>query len=210
MPLASPPLASFPLVARTIHTLEIRTKPHSPHLRATESRARPSAGGVRPTVARNHFRSGRRKSSASNVAVSTRTRTTKTPLRGPTNAFPTSLEQALLAPMWTDWWIRCADWKLTSKWRYAGPIHAKQTSYPLVLVSNQFDPVCPLRVTHARREQERFGDAVGVLALSVYCQANTRVLIVNGTLPGEGTVYEADELPFVGRTRAVRTLSSGG
>ncbi|KAI0779290.1 hypothetical protein C8Q74DRAFT_1198986 [Fomes fomentarius] len=66
--------------------------------------------------------------------------------------------------MWARWWIRCADWKPTPKWRNAGFFCTpKQNFNPLLLVSNQYDPVCPL--THTRRVQERFGDA-GLLTQS--------------------------------------------
>ena len=122
----------------------------------------------------------------------------------------------LTAPMWSVLYVECAAWKIRPKWRYTGPLRAANTSHPLLLVSPLYDPVCPL--TQARAVRERFGGA-GLLmqnshghcsssAPSLCTAKHIREYFVNGTLPGEGTTCEVDELPFVGRTRGVRALSA--
>ncbi|KAI0746091.1 alpha/beta-hydrolase [Earliella scabrosa] len=137
------------------------------------------------------------------------------------DAFARTYEHAaaqspLMAPMRVVWHIRCADWKIRPKWRYTGPVHSTNTAHPLLLVSTQYDPVCPL--TQARDVRSRFGSA-GLLTQNSYghcsmsspslCTAKqVREYFVNGTLPKEGATCEVDELPFVGRTQNVRALST--
>lgn len=127
-----------------------------------------------------------------------------------------SESSALLAPLWADSYLGCADWKITPKWRWTGPLRAANTSHPILLVSTSYDPVCPL--TQARAVQKRFGGSVlltqeshGHCSLSApsLCTAKyLREYFVDGTLPEEGATCEVDELPFVGRTKATRVLST--
>ncbi|OBZ70732.1 hypothetical protein A0H81_09435 [Grifola frondosa] len=114
------------------------------------------------------------------------------------------------APIWGNLRIRCAEWPLTARWRYTGPLEAANTSHPLLVVSPTSDPVCPL--SDAKAVRARYGGA-GLLVQNSFghcslsapslCTAkHVRAYFENGTLPKEGTVCEVDELPFVGAVGA--------
>ena len=117
-------------------------------------------------------------------------------------------------PIWAVHYLQCAEWRVRPKWRYTGPLSANETAHPLLLVSPRWDPVCPLR--DARAVRERFPGA-GLLVQNSHghcslaspsvCTAKyIRRYMEEGTLPEEGAVCEADELPFVGNVSDVSAL----
>ncbi|KAI0708188.1 alpha/beta-hydrolase [Cerioporus squamosus] len=118
-------------------------------------------------------------------------------------------------PIWAIHYLQCAEWRVRPRWRYTGPLAANATASPLLLVAPRYDPVCPLR--DALRVRERYPGA-GLLvqeshghctlaAPSVCTAKHVRAYLEDGRLPGEGTVCEADELPFVGVVRDVGAMS---
>ncbi|KAI8968146.1 alpha/beta-hydrolase [Trametes punicea] len=125
-------------------------------------------------------------------------------------------DSELVAPFWGVHYLQCSEWRIRPKWRWTGPLEAKNTSHPILLLSPRYDPVCPLR--DAKAVQERYGgsgllvqDSYGHCSLSApsLCTAkHVRAYMVNGTLPEPGTVCEADELPFVGSVKDVRAMSA--
>ncbi|KAI0355782.1 alpha/beta-hydrolase [Trametes cingulata] len=127
-----------------------------------------------------------------------------------------SKHSELAAPLWGVHYLQCSEWHIRPKWRWTGPLAAKNTSHPILLVSPRYDPVCPLR--DAKAVHERYGgsglliqDSYGHCSLSApsLCTAkHVRAYMVNGTLPEPGTVCEVDELPFVGTVKDVRALSA--
>ncbi|KAI0661310.1 alpha/beta-hydrolase [Cubamyces menziesii] len=119
------------------------------------------------------------------------------------------------APLWAGSHLKCGAWRVRPKWRWTGPLEAQNTSHPLLVVSPQYDPVCPLR--DAKAVQKRYHGA-GLLvqnshghcslsAPSLCTAKHVRAYMMNGTLPEPGTVCEADELPFVGSVANVRAMS---
>lgn len=113
------------------------------------------------------------------------------------------------APFWGTLNIKCAEWGMSAKWRYKGPLGAANTSHPILVVSPRFDPVTPL--TDALAVRERYAGA-GLLvqnsnghcslsAPSICSAKNIRAYFYDGKLPEEGTVCEVDELPFIGEVR---------
>ncbi len=121
----------------------------------------------------------------------------------------------LAGPLWANSYLKCAEWRVRPKWRWTGPLGAKNTSHPLLLVSPRYDPVCPL--SDAQAVQDRYAgsglliqESVGhcTLAAPSLCTAkHIRAYMENGTLPKAGTVCGVDELPFVGAVQDVRALS---
>ena len=116
-------------------------------------------------------------------------------------------------PFWSGIHVKCAEWPARAAWRYTGPLEAKganATTNPMLIVQPRWDPVCPLRDARAVREryegaamlvQESYGHC-SLAAPSVCTARRVRAYFQNGTLPEEGAVCEADEVPFVGRMRA--------
>ncbi|KII90368.1 hypothetical protein PLICRDRAFT_38880 [Plicaturopsis crispa FD-325 SS-3] len=109
----------------------------------------------------------------------------------------------LAAPLWGAHHLKCMQWQIRAKWRYTGAFAGK-TAHPLLVISPQFDPVCPLH--DARAVQARY-EGAGLLVQKSYghcsisspslCTAkNVRAYFVNGTVPAEGTECDVDELPF--------------
>ncbi|KAF7971700.1 hypothetical protein HWV62_20160 [Athelia sp. TMB] len=113
------------------------------------------------------------------------------------------------APLWGSLNIKCAEWGISAKWRYKGPLGAANTSHPILVVSPRFDPVTPL--TDALAVRERYAGA-GLLvqnsnghcslsAPSICSAKNIRAYFYDGKLPEEGTECEVDELPFIGEVQ---------
>lgn len=109
------------------------------------------------------------------------------------------------APLVGKIYLKCAEWKLSAKWRYTDQL-AGNTSHPLLIVSPAYDPVCPLK--DAKSVQKRYTS--GLLQQNSYghcsfsapslCTAKyVRNYFLNGKLPVEGTICEPDELPLVGK-----------
>lgn len=82
--------------------------------------------------------------------------------------------------------------------------HVNETSHPILFVGNTADPVTPLR--HAQKMQKLFGGA-GLLtqnsaghsmtaAASLCTERLVSEYVESGKLPAEGTVCEAEEIPF--------------
>ncbi|KAI0692738.1 alpha/beta-hydrolase [Cerioporus squamosus] len=113
----------------------------------------------------------------------------------------------LMAPMWATYWMQCAEWPIRPKWRWTGPLAAKETAHPILVVSTKYDPVTPL--PDARNVQKRYGgsgllvqDSYGHCSLSSpsLCTAkHVRRYFEDGTLPAEGTICDVEELPLVGK-----------
>ena len=109
-----------------------------------------------------------------------------------------------VGPIWAAYHLGCTQWPVRPNSRYTGPLAARNTAHPLLIVQPKFDPVTPLRAVRAR-----YGGAGllvqnsnGHASLSVpsVCTADlVRAYFEEGALPAEGTVCEPDELPFVGR-----------
>lgn len=88
---------------------------------------------------------------------------------------------------------------------FTGPPSADNTSNPVLFVSNTLDPVTPLRA--AEKMTKLFGgsgllvqNAVGHTSESAVSNCTFRYLrqyLLDASLPPEGTVCEADEVPFI-------------
>jgi pimeloyl-ACP methyl ester carboxylesterase len=102
--------------------------------------------------------------------------------------------------------LACSEWMMTPKWRYTGPF-AANTSYPLLIASPKFDPVCPL--TNAKAAQKQYaGSALLVQNSYGHCTTSSpslctakhiRAYFGEGTLPAAETTCEVEELPFIGK-----------
>lgn len=118
----------------------------------------------------------------------------------------------LFAPIWAAMInIKCSEWNIAAKWRYAGSFGAANTSHPILVVSPTFDNVCP--ITDGRAVRKRYAGA-GLLVQNSYghcsvagpslCTAkHLRAYFLEGTLPEDGVVCEVNELPFVGEVGTV-------
>lgn len=119
-----------------------------------------------------------------------------------------SSDSARFAPIWGNYYLRCAEWKIRPKWRYTGEFASSNTSNPLLLLSSKHDTVCPFyqaSAVHARFPgsallvQNSYGHTIP--ATPSLCSAKyIRAYFQNGTLPDDGTVCEVDEVPFIGET----------
>jgi pimeloyl-ACP methyl ester carboxylesterase len=60
------------------------------------------------------------------------------------------------APALSAMYLRCAEWKITPKWRYTGPLSTNESfsDSPILIISPKYDPVCPL--SDAKRVQGRY------------------------------------------------------
>ncbi|KAI0703945.1 alpha/beta-hydrolase [Earliella scabrosa] len=127
-------------------------------------------------------------------------------------AYYKTLESAsqLMAPLWGNYWLQCAEWTIRANWRWTGPLEARNTSHPLLVLSTRYDPVTPL--PDARVVQERFAgagllvqDSVGHCSLSspsVCTAKHVRRYFEDGVLPEEGTTCGVDELPLIGKVES--------
>ena len=119
-----------------------------------------------------------------------------------------SSDSARYAPIWGNYYLRCAEWKIRPKWRYTGEFASSNTSNPLLLLSSKYDTVCPFyqaSAVHARfpgsalLTQDAYGHTIP--ATPSLCSAKyIRAYFQNGTLPADGTVCGVDEVPFIGET----------
>ena len=127
-------------------------------------------------------------------------------------AYYKTLESAsqLMAPLWGNYWLQCAEWTIRANWRWTGPLEARNTSHPLLVLSTRYDPVTPL--PDARVVQERFAsagllvqDSVGHCSLSspsVCTAKHVRRYFEDEVLPEEGTTCGVDELPLIGKVES--------
>ena len=108
------------------------------------------------------------------------------------------------------WEAKSGEGTIRANWRWTGPLEARNTSYPLLVLSTRYDPVTPL--PDARVVQERFAgagllvqDSVGHCSLSSpsVCTAKyVRRYFEDGVLPEEGTTCGVDELPLIGKVES--------
>ncbi|KAK0656956.1 TAP-like protein-domain-containing protein [Cercophora newfieldiana] len=99
--------------------------------------------------------------------------------------------------------LSCAGRTIRPKWRFAGPFSAN-TSFPVLFVNNIADNITPL--VSARNNSAGFPGSVVLvqnsyghtsLAAASSCTARAvRSYFREGRMPAEGTVCEADEMPF--------------
>ncbi|KAI0793726.1 alpha/beta-hydrolase [Fomes fomentarius] len=116
----------------------------------------------------------------------------------------------LIAPHWGHYWLQCSAWTIRPKWRWTGPLEAKNTSHPILVLSTQWDPVTPL--PDALAAHERYGgsgllvqNSIGHCSLSTpsLCTAkHVRRYFQEGTLPKEGTRCDVEELPLIGQVES--------
>lgn len=124
-------------------------------------------------------------------------------------------KSAWAGPFLSKLYLECAEWKISAKARYTGPLAANNTYHPMLIVSTEYDPVCPLK--DAMAVQKRYNgsrllvqNSYGHCSLSApsLCTAkHVRAYFVNGTLPEEGATCDVDELPFVGAVEQAGTMS---
>ncbi|KAJ6501787.1 TAP-like protein-domain-containing protein [Mycena vulgaris] len=96
--------------------------------------------------------------------------------------------------------VLCSGWKIHREGRFRGPVGAQNTSFPLLVVGNTFDPVTPL--AGAAKTAKSFPgsalltqDSIGHTTFttpSLCTFAYFRAYFVNGTLPAPGTVCAVD------------------
>ncbi|KAJ3563107.1 hypothetical protein NP233_g9157 [Leucocoprinus birnbaumii] len=121
------------------------------------------------------------------------------------------------ANAWAQVHIACVGFPKVKK-GFQGPVGAKNTSSPMLFVTNTADPLTPS--VNARKMAARFPGS-GLLTLdapghsSVFVPSNctwthAREYFVSGTLPAKGTVCPADISPFPGLLGASDADSSTG
>ncbi|EJD35634.1 alpha/beta-hydrolase [Auricularia subglabra TFB-10046 SS5] len=100
--------------------------------------------------------------------------------------------------------LSCADWPVSQKGRYAGPL-AGALPVPVLVASARYDPITPLDA--ARNVTARYPgmqllvqDSAGHAtfpSMSNCTAAAMRAYMTKGELPPEGTVCEQDSIPLV-------------
>jgi pimeloyl-ACP methyl ester carboxylesterase len=98
----------------------------------------------------------------------------------------------------------CSSWRMRPAWRFAGPVGAPNTSYPVVWMSNTRDPVTPLADAQAMAAafpgSVLFGqdaDGHATLAAPSRCIARgMRAYFQSGKLPTEGMSCKPDRGMF--------------
>lgn len=113
-------------------------------------------------------------------------------------------DSPLFGQFFADQGIKCiGSWKLRSNERHRGHFDSN-TSYPLLTLGNDFDPVTPGRF--ADKMADLFGSAVSVrragyghCSMSQPSKCIDKIIgeyFVNGTVPHKGTKCDVDESPF--------------
>ncbi|KAJ7186580.1 Alpha/Beta hydrolase protein [Mycena filopes] len=111
--------------------------------------------------------------------------------------------------------VGCSGWKVHRKDRFAGPVGAAHTSFPLLVIGNTADPVAP--IAGANKTANAFPGSV-MLTLDAVAHTSTGALstcvfgylrqyFVNGTLPDAGTACTPDD-PLFPSTAANSTTST--
>jgi len=108
-----------------------------------------------------------------------------------------------IGPMWSMFRMYCIHYSVRPVYRFTAPFEAN-TSHPILLMGTTADPVTPLR--NAFKMSKGYPGSVvltqnstGHTSDSVYSSCTVghiRTYFHTGKLPKEGTVCEADELPF--------------
>lgn len=108
-----------------------------------------------------------------------------------------------IGPMWAMFRMYCIHYSTRPAYRFTAPFEAN-TSHPILLIGNTFDPVTPLK--NAFKMSKGYPGSVvltqnstGHTSGSVYSSCTVdhiRRYFQTGELPKEGTVCEPDELPF--------------
>ncbi|CBQ72234.1 conserved hypothetical protein [Sporisorium reilianum SRZ2] len=125
-------------------------------------------------------------------------------------------DSALFGQFFADQAIKCiGSWKLRSNERHRGRFDSN-TSYPLLMLGNDFDPVTPGRF--ADMMADKFGSAVSVrrtgyghCSMSQPSKCVNRIIgdyFVNGTVPQKGVKCGVDESPFPQPKEGKGALSS--
>ncbi|KAJ7160667.1 Alpha/Beta hydrolase protein [Mycena crocata] len=104
--------------------------------------------------------------------------------------------------------VTCAGWRIHREDRFKGPVGAKNTSFPLLIVANTADPVTPKAA--ALKVQAGFPGSVlltqdspghtSLTAPSLCTFGYFRQYLLNGTLPDPGTVCSVDATLFANDT----------
>ncbi|CDW99435.1 hypothetical protein, partial [Sporisorium scitamineum] len=113
-------------------------------------------------------------------------------------------DSPLFGQFFADQAIKCiGSWKLRSNERHRGHFDSN-TSYPLLMLGNDFDPVTPGRF--ADMMADKFGSAVSVRRAGYgHCSSSqpskciNKIIgdyFVNGTVPEKGVKCDVDESPF--------------
>jgi pimeloyl-ACP methyl ester carboxylesterase len=110
-----------------------------------------------------------------------------------------------IGPMWAMFRMYCIHYNTRPAHRFTAPFEAN-TSHPILLIGNTYDPVTPLK--NAFKMSKGFPGSVvltqnstGHTSGSVYSSCTVDIIrkyFHTGELPEEGTVCEPDELPFGG------------
>ena len=95
----------------------------------------------------------------------------------------------------------CAQWKFAAKERYTGPFTAINTSFPILFVNGNHDPITPLSAAYeasanfvGSRLVVQNGHGHGVLNHPSRCTVGVmREYFVEGALPGVGKVCQTDQ-----------------
>jgi hypothetical protein len=98
----------------------------------------------------------------------------------------------------------CAQWKFEPKERYTGPFSAINTSYPILFVNGNHDPITPLSAAYetsanfpGSRLVVQNGHGHGSMSHTSRCTLQVVANYFNdGTLPDAGTVCQTDKTAY--------------
>ncbi|KAJ7259781.1 alpha/beta-hydrolase [Mycena rebaudengoi] len=118
--------------------------------------------------------------------------------------FTMQAQSSSFAELFSNWRVFCSGWKIHREGRFLGPVGAKKTSFPLLIIGNTADPVTPL--SSAKKTATLFPGSVvltqdctghtSTAAQSTCTYLQLRQYFQNGTLPKAGTVCPIDEEMF--------------
>lgn len=108
-----------------------------------------------------------------------------------------------IGSMWSTIRMQCIHYSIRPFTRFVGPWEA-QTSHPVLMVGNTMDPVTPVR--NAYKMVKGFPGAIALTQVSAgHCSSSTyskcttsyiQQYFQTGKMPPNGTICEADEMPF--------------
>lgn len=122
-----------------------------------------------------------------------------------------SFGDALAQQVWP-----CAQWKFEAKERYTGPFNAINTSYPILFVNGNHDPITPLSAAYeasanfpGSRLVVQNGHGHGILSHPSACTIKTIADYFNeGTLPEVGRVCQTDKPAYEVYADYIKELAS--